>query len=232
MSEIILIHGACHGAWCWTETVAELATLGIPARALDLPGHGPDRTPPDQITLDLYAQAILGQITRPAILVGHSAGGHAIAAAALKHPDMVRALIYLTAWIPQPDKSLADLRRAARPEALTRALRLAPDRLTYSFASESYAETFAQDAPPEALARALQNQCPEPVAPHETPLPAQPDSPAFAIFCDHDRAIPPALQRQLAAVLPPDRTAALPASHSPFFSQPQALAQAIARFTD
>lgn len=231
MSEVILIHGAGHGAWCWHRTLPELAHLGLTARALDLPGHGPDRTPPDRITLDLYATAILTQITRPAVLVGHSAGGYAIAAAALKRPDLVRALIYLTAWIPQPNRSLADLRRAARPEALTKSLRLAPDRRTYSFAPESYASTFAQDALPDDLALARRNLCPEPVAPHETPLPATPETAAFAIFCDHDRAIPPALQRQLAATIPPDRTATLPASHSPFFSQPQALARIIARFT-
>lgn len=231
MSEVILIHGACHGACCWHRTLPELANLGLTARALDLPGHGQDRTPPDRITLDLYATAILEQITRPVVLVGHSAGGYAIAAAALKRPDLVRALIYLTAWIPQPHRSLADLRRAARPERLTRALRLAPDRLTYSFAPEAYAETFAQDATPEDLARAQRNLCPEPVAPHETPLPTAPQTPAFVLFCDQDRAIPPALQRQMAAAIPSDRTATLPASHSPFFSQPEALAQIIARFT-
>lgn len=232
MSEVILISGACHGAWCWAETLPHLAALGLTARALDLPGHGPDHTPPDRVTLDLYADAILGQITRPATLVGHSAGGYAIAAAALKRPDLVRRLIYLTAWIPQPGRSLADLRRATRPQALTRAIRLAPDRLTYGFATESYAETFAQDAPAETVERALRNLCPEPVAPHETPLPAAPQTPAFAIFCDQDRAIPPALQRQLASAIPPDRTARLATSHSPFLSQPRALAQTIARFTD
>lgn len=230
MSEVILIHGACHGAWCWAETLTALATLGLTARALDLPGHGADRTPPDRITLDLYADAILASLTGPTVLVGHSAGGHAIAAAALKRPGLVSRLIFLAAWIPNPGLSLADLRREARPEALTRAIRLAPDRLTYSFAPESYAETFAQDAPPEILALAQRNLCPEPVAPHETPLPAAPDTPAFAIFCDHDHAIPPALQRQMAAGIPPERTASLPASHSPFFSQPEALARIIARF--
>lgn len=230
MSEVILIHGASHGAWCWSHVLPELARLGLAARALDLPGHGQDRTPPNRITLDLYAQTILAGLTRPAVLVGHSAGGYAIAAAALMRPDLVDRLIYLTAWVPTPDRSLADLRRAARPEALTRAIRLAPDRLTYAFAPETYAETFAQDAPPEDIALARRNLCPEPVAPHEAPLPAVPESPAFALFCDNDRAIPPALQRRMAAAIPPDHTAALAASHSPFFSHPEALARAIARF--
>lgn len=228
MSELVLIHGAAHGAWCWDLVLPELAALGVPAHALDLPGHGQDRTPPTEITLDLYAAAVLARIDRPAILVGHSAGGYAIAAAAQRRPDLVRRLIYLTAWIPAPGRSLADLRRAARPEALTRALRPSPDRLTYSFAPETYADTFAHDAPPDRIAHALANLCPEPVAPHETPLTALPDTPAFALFCDDDRAIPPALQRAMADGIPAHRTASLPTSHSPFLSQPQALAQALA----
>lgn len=229
MSDLILVHGACHGAWCWDLVLPELAALGLTARAVDLPGRGADRTPPDCITLDHHADAILAALDRPAILIGHSAGGYAIAAAALKRPDLVARLIYLTAWIPVPGKSLADLRRAARPEALTRALHLAPDRLTYSFAPESYAETFAQDAPPDVVAQAVTRLCPEPTAPHETPLPSLPDAPAFALFCDDDRAIPPALQRDMAQDIPEARTLALPTSHSPFLSRPRALAEALAR---
>lgn len=231
MSDLVLVHGACHGAWCWDRVLPELARLGLTARAIDLPGRGADTTPVARITLDLCADAILSGITRPAVLVGHSAGGQSIAAAALKRPDLVTRLVYLTAWIPRPGRSLADLRREARPAALTRALRPSPDRLTYSFAPEAYAETFAHDATAEDLARAACNLCPEPVAPHETPLPTVPQIPAFAIFCDQDRAIPPALQRQMAAAIPPDRTATLPTSHSPFFSRPLALARIIARFT-
>ncbi|QLQ20821.1 MAG: hypothetical protein HZT43_13755 [Exiguobacterium profundum] len=198
----------------------ELAHLGLTARALDLPGHGPDHAarphhPRPLRRNDPRHPQRPRRAGRPFCL-----SGYAIAAAALKRPDLVRALIYLTAWIPAKPL-LADLRRAARPEALTKSLRLAPDRRTYSFAPESYASTFAQDALPDDLALARRNLCPEPVAPHETPLPATPETAAFAIFCDHDRAIPPALQRQLAATILPDRTATLPASHSPSSASPK-----------
>lgn len=229
MCDLILVHGACHGGWCWDLVLPELAALGHTARALDLPGRGADRTPPGRITLDHHADAILAALDRPAILVGHSAGGYAIAAAALRRPDLVARLIYLTAWIPAPGRSLADLRRAARPEALTRALRLAPDRLTYGFDPETYVDTFARDAPPDIVAQAVKRLCPEPVAPHETPLPSRPDAPAFALFCDDDRAIPPALQRDMAQDIPAARRLALPTSHSPFLSRPRVLAQALAR---
>ena len=37
MANFGLIHGAWHGAWCWTRVIAELQALGHEARAVDLP---------------------------------------------------------------------------------------------------------------------------------------------------------------------------------------------------
>jgi pimeloyl-ACP methyl ester carboxylesterase len=97
---VLLIHGSAHGAWCWRDLLAELHARGLKARALDLPSHGADRTPYDEIGLDSYRDAILADITthgdRP-IVVGHSAGGYAIAAAAEAAPDRIAARVYLGA---------------------------------------------------------------------------------------------------------------------------------------
>ena len=51
------------------------------------------------------------------------------------------------------------------------------------------------------------------------------DIPKAYIVCEEDRAIPPAFQYQMAAVLPDAQCFSLPTSHSPFFSAPKALAQ-------
>ena len=69
MSELLLIHGTCHGAWCFDRLLPELAARGIPARAIDLPGRDGRPT-----TLEDYAQAILDAASPDSILVGHSAG--------------------------------------------------------------------------------------------------------------------------------------------------------------
>lgn len=62
MAEFLLIHGSCHGAWCWRDVIPELEALGHTARAIDLPSHGDDRTPIADVTLDLYRDAILEAI--------------------------------------------------------------------------------------------------------------------------------------------------------------------------
>jgi alpha-beta hydrolase superfamily lysophospholipase len=44
MASYVLVHGICHGAWCWDRTVHDLHALGHEAIALDLPltGSGDD----------------------------------------------------------------------------------------------------------------------------------------------------------------------------------------------
>ncbi|WP_238379741.1 alpha/beta fold hydrolase [Celeribacter ethanolicus] len=63
---VLLIHGSAHGAWCWRDLLAELHARGLKARALDLPSHGADRTPYDEIGLDSYRDAILADMRRAA----------------------------------------------------------------------------------------------------------------------------------------------------------------------
>ena len=110
MPDILLIHGAAHGAWCWHRVIPALERLGHHARAIDLPGNGDDRTPAAQVTLDRYADAILAATNGPTILLGHSMGGFPITAAAQRAPDRIAALIYLCAYLPRPGQTLAEMR--------------------------------------------------------------------------------------------------------------------------
>lgn len=132
MTELLVIHGTCHGAWCFDHLLAELERRGIPARAIDLPGRDGSPT-----SLDDYAQAILAAAAPDTILVGHSAGGYAITAAAEAAPDRFRGLIYLCAYLPAAGQSLADLRRAGglpAPDGRAPGPGLPPHLALWSFA--------------------------------------------------------------------------------------------------
>jgi len=87
MSEIVLVHGSGHGAWCWRDVVPVLEALGHDRRAIDLPSHGDDPTPLEQVTLERYADAVLAAITGRAVVVGHSMAGFPISLAAEIAPD-------------------------------------------------------------------------------------------------------------------------------------------------
>ena len=214
MAELLLIHGSCFTAQAWDALIPALARHGHSARAIDLPGRGGTVT-----SLAEQAQAIANALTGPTILVGHSAGGFPITAARSPH---ITGLIYLAAYIPQPGKSVADLRRAGPSQPMKGDFRLTPDRNAYSFAPDRCTDLFFHDCPdPDAATARL---CLEPITPQETPLRHGPTPPAAAIICTDDRAIPPDWQRAMAAGLPQTD---LPAGHCPFLSMPDRLAETL-----
>jgi pimeloyl-ACP methyl ester carboxylesterase len=223
MAEVLLIHGSCHGAWCWHRVIPALLALGHSPRAIDLPGRNGAPA-----TLDDQAAAICAALPRPALVVGHSAAGYPITAAAQRDPGQIRALIYLCAYVPEPGLSLADMRRRWPGQPLAPALRLTPDRSAFFFDPGQCDTLFYHDCGAEDRALAAARLGPEPRLPQETPLPGPaPAMPRFYIRCTEDRAIPPACQAEMAAVIPPENRFALPTSHSPFFSAPGSLARII-----
>jgi alpha-beta hydrolase superfamily lysophospholipase len=36
----VLVHGAWHGAWCWSRTIPALTAMGVSAHAINLTGVG------------------------------------------------------------------------------------------------------------------------------------------------------------------------------------------------
>ena len=232
MSDFLLIHGSSHGAWCWHRVIPALTALGHHARAIDLPAHGADQSHLDTASLDSYAQAILSAIDMPVILVGHSMAGFPITAAAQIAPEKIRALIYLCAYLPVAGQSLAQMRRAGPSQPLAPAIRVAPDRRSFTFAPDMAEDSFYHDCPADDRALAARLLCPEPVAPQETAIPdtARAEAlPRFYIRCTQDRAIPPDYQATMAQNLPAPCISTLPTSHSPFFAAPEALAQRLHR---
>ena len=228
MIRLLLVHGSCHGAWCWRDVLPFFNNSGVSATAIDLPGHGTDAAPPGLVTLGDYARSITDALTEPTLLVGHSAGGFAITAAAERDPSLVAGLIYLSAYIPAPGLSLADLRRAGPRQPLRGALHLSDDRRTYTVDPAAARRLFYHDCPEDTAAWAVSQLGPEPVLPQSVPLSLSRkslDLPRHAILTTDDRTIPPDWQALMAAGLPEDCISMMPCGHSPFFAAPEDLAR-------
>ncbi len=228
MADFLLIHGSCHGAWCWRDVIPELQSRGHTARAIDLPGHGADPTPIADITLDAYARAILAALRGPTIVVGHSMGGFPITRAADLDPQNIAHLIYLCAYVPLGGTSLADQRKQAPRQPLIPAIRRAPDGRSFTIDPAMARDVFYHDCPDEAVAFAMQHLCPQAVAPQETPLTPGPHVAAIPrdyILCDDDRTIPPEYQATMTADWPAGTVHHLPTGHSPFLASPARLAE-------
>lgn len=217
MAKVLLVPGSCFGAWVWDRVIPALTAYGHDVRAMDLPGRdGAD------VSLNDHAEAILAAIKGPAVLVGHSAGGFPITLAAAMAPEKVQALIYVAAYIPQPGKSLADLRRAGPSQPMRGAFQISADRASYRFDPARCADLFFHDCL-DMTAR----MGPEPIRPQETPFPCPlPDIPRAAVIAMDDRAIPPDWQRHMAAGMAQEE---LPSGHCPHLSMPAALAALIHR---
>ncbi|ARC89548.1 alpha/beta fold hydrolase [Rhodovulum sp. MB263] len=235
MPRFLLIHGSCHGAWCWRDVLTALHRAGAEARAIDLPSHGADRTPLADVTLDLYADAILDAIDAPVILVGHSMAGFPISAAAEKAPGKIRSLVYVCAYAPVTGLSLVDMRRAAPRQPLLDTIVKSEDGVSFSFDPEKVRETLFHDCSDEAVADAKARLGPQPILPQATPIALSAryaSVPKRYIRCLQDRAIPPEYQATMTADWPADRVDTLDCSHSPFLAQPEALAALLLKGAD
>ena len=122
MSDILLVHGTCHGAWCFRDVIPALEALGHNARAIDMPSHGEDATPVADVTLDSCAQSIVDALGDNTVVLGHSWGGFPITRAADMAPEKIARLIYLCAYAPWDGYSLAEMRRAAPRQPLMHAV--------------------------------------------------------------------------------------------------------------
>ncbi len=89
MSTFVLVHGLCHGGWCWHPTATELAALGHDVTAVDLPLTGLDDD------ASSVADALDG-LDGPIVLVGHSYGGLVISRVAGGRSD-VSHVVYVAA---------------------------------------------------------------------------------------------------------------------------------------
>ncbi|KAL4190017.1 hypothetical protein AMTRI_Chr08g209930 [Amborella trichopoda] len=77
----VLVHGFCHGAWCWYKTASLLKNSGFKVTAVDLGGAGIDPGNSNSILqFDEYNKPLIDLLSaipedEKVILVGHSAGG-------------------------------------------------------------------------------------------------------------------------------------------------------------
>jgi len=230
MSDILLVHGSCHGAWCWRDLLPELRALGHAPRAIDLPGHGDDLTPVSEVTLDSYADAVLAASTPQTVVVGHSMGGFAISAAAQKNPAAMARLIYLCAYVPAAGMTLADMRKQAPSQPLMPAVRMADDGKSFTLDPTMTEALFYNDCPPGAAEFAIPRLCAQAIAPTTVALPdtrRAESLPRSYIRCMDDRTIPPAYQVTMTQDWPDKDVYEMATGHSPFLTDPARLARII-----
>jgi pimeloyl-ACP methyl ester carboxylesterase len=232
MSSYVLIHGAFHGGWCWKKIIPLLESEGHKVVAPDLPGHGKDKKPINEITLTAYTDRvcqILDQQSEPVILAGHSMGGVVITQAAEYRPEKIEKSVYLAAALLQNGQSLLQSAELDTEALVMPNLIMAKDRSHAALNKEAIKEIFYADCSDEDVEFAKSRLVPQALAPLATPVSTTEKKfgrvPRVYISCLRDKAISPPVQEKFYKALPCEKVLFLETSHSPFFSAPEELAK-------
>ncbi|XVE82724.1 hypothetical protein DITRI_Ditri16bG0029100 [Diplodiscus trichospermus] len=108
MRHFVLIHGACHGAWCWYKVTTQLKSMGHKVTALDMAASGihPKQIHEIPSISDYFEPLMEFMASLPpderVILVGHSKGGYCISAAMERFPEKVAVGVFAAAYMPGP----------------------------------------------------------------------------------------------------------------------------------
>lgn len=233
MSTFVLVHGSWHGAWCWDKITPLLQNAGHRVIAIDLPGHGLDTTPVQEVAFKDYTDrlcSILDNESEKVILVGHSSGGHAISQTAEYRPEKIQTLVYLCAYLPKNDQTVLQIAQSEQRDTTSdtpSAVVLSDDQTYMSLNGDLVKASFYDDCSDEDVLFAKERICPDPMGPFITPVHLTDDNfgsiPRVYIETLKDKAISIGLQRQMYTQSPCKEVITMDTAHSPFFSQPEVL---------
>lgn len=231
--EFVLVHGALFTGQGWIKVQEELKLLGHDSLAVDLPGRAGDRTPPAEINLHTAVQKLCAELKRlpaPVTLVGHSQGGAVITQALAACPARIKALVYIAAVVPKNGELPFDRLSQKDNEMFERCA-------TYDEPAKLYRvnfngplwQAFMGDVPKVEADRWTATMVSEPSeiggTRLEYPVEAFERTPKFYVETLRDLIISKETQQKIRQGVVFRKTYTLDASHSPFLSQPRAVAR-------
>ncbi len=206
--EVVLVHGMWHQPAHFDAFRTVLESAGYAVRA--------PRLHRGSLSKDAAAvQEAIEACAEPPVLVAHSYGG-----AVVGHTTGARAMLFVTAFVLEVGESCAGV---AGPPPCRPAIVSNPDGGT-SLDPALAPEYFFADCAPAEVERAVALLVPQGRGHGRTPASASTwrELPTRYVVCEQDRAIDVDVQRRLAARC--TSQVSMRSSHSPFLSQPQALA--------
>ncbi|MFF7890004.1 alpha/beta fold hydrolase [Streptomyces sp. NPDC020794] len=221
---IVLVHGAFADASSWNGVVQRLQQNGYTVAAPANPLRG---IPQDSTYLASFLKSVKG----PIVLVGHSYGGEVISQAAVGN-DNVKALVYISAIMPDAGESFSSLSAKFAPAPLTKALKQVPFRNgDGTTGSDVYVQpdklhqVFAADLPTSQTNLMAVTQRPIALSAFADKLTgaAWRNKPVYVLVGRQDQAINPALELFEAKRAKARKTVEINSSHVSLVSHPQAV---------
>ncbi|KDP31866.1 hypothetical protein JCGZ_12327 [Jatropha curcas] len=239
----VLVHGACHGAWCWYKVVSLLQLAGHKVTALDLSASGvnPKQMKDLHSISDYFDPLIEFMRSLPeeekVIIVGHSMGGLSISAAMERFPEKISAGVFAAAFMPGPDLSYLAIKEEFDKEIDDKQVgvefiydKKIDDKspIGFQFGPKCLSNMLYQLSPNEDLVLATFCLRPFPLCGGTPNVVISKEKygsvPRIYVVCDQDKIIPEGLQRWMIKNNPTDEVKVINGSdHMVMFSKPQEL---------
>ena len=218
----ILVHGAWHGAWCWHKLAPLLEAAG--ARVFT-----PDYSA--QATLESACDLVAEIVERDpgSVLVGHSLGGAVISRVAERLPSRIRQLVYLAGYLLARGGNVAQVARGDVSSLLAPNMIPVESGVSCTLRPEVLRDAFYGSCSDADFEFARERLAPQPLKLLVSTLDVSDlkfgsVSRAY-VETARDRAVSLDAQRRMQSALPCSPVFTLDSDHSPFLSQPEALAR-------
>lgn len=229
----VLVHDAWLGRYIWEPIVPLLQQRGHQVVTLDLPGHGDDKTPVENLSLDAYRDAVVAAIGERSsvVLVGHGLGGLVVSAVAEAIPERIGRLVYLGAYLPRSGDSLYSLMQEDTGSRILGHWRQDNPKAgsPASLAPAGIAEVMCGDCNRPQLETLTTKHRAEAIAPLTAAVTLSPERfgkvPRYYIEISSDNFISPAMQRRMNERVPVKQRLRMESSHCGFFANPAALVE-------
>jgi pimeloyl-ACP methyl ester carboxylesterase len=221
---LLFVHGAWHGSWCWEPLRQVLEERGWTTTAVDLPTmHAPDKAALGMAADAEAVRAAIGATDGDVVVVAHSYGG--IPATQGAGAGNVTHIVYISAFVLDLGESLSS-GAGGQPDwwYIKDGLAIAGTD-AHPVRGLFYADVPAAEA--EAAAARLTSQGPRAYQDQVTAT-AWRGRPTTYVITEQDAVFPVGAQEALAARAG-SNTVRMATSHSPFLSQPAAVADIIER---
>jgi len=228
MLNLVLIHGAWHGAWCWDKLVPYLNN--IDKINLIIPDYSQITSSINDSFIEAYVNGILKTIQTQKksdkfVLVGHSLGGILITKL-LQQLLNIQQLIYIAGFIPEPGMSLSDCAQEDTAVDISPCFKFSNNCIGLNPANA--AEYFYNTCNKPDIEYALSKLTVQPIAAFNEKIVYDLDQlkrqKLIYLACQHDRAVSFAYQKQMQEKVSA-KLITLGSCHSPFLSMPQSLAK-------
>lgn len=213
MATFVLVHGICHGGWCWEPVTDRLRAAGHTVAPVDL----------ELTSLAADAAVVtrtLDELDGPKVLVGHSYGGLVISRAAGGRDDLAHLVYVAAVLVPADDVFLV---RAMEHPSLLAERGVIDDDGIVTVDPDAALACFYNTSPPELGRAAAARLRPTAVGCLAEGPGAEPwrRVPTTYVRCEHDQAVHPDLQAEMSALA--GTVVHFATDHSPFLADPDGL---------